>query len=41
MGTFCCMYINEFQDDQQVGDELAVDQAEKDFTPEEAAVLED
>jgi hypothetical protein len=40
MGQWCCMYINEFhQDDHSVCDETGVTKAEKDFTPEEAAVL--
>ncbi|GAC1321939.1 MAG: hypothetical protein NVS3B11_08380 [Collimonas sp.] len=40
MGKWCCMYINEFhQDDSSTCNELEAVEAEKDFTPEELAVL--
>lgn len=39
MGYYCCMHINEFQDDQPTGEEQEVVNQEQGFTPEEAAAL--
>ncbi len=40
MGMWCCMYINEFhQNDQSTHDEMETVQPGKDLTPEELALL--
>lgn len=39
MGKYCCMYINEFNVEQPVEDDVELVKLEEDFTPEEVAAL--